>query len=259
MDKDYTENLSLWKHRVIKRYAQQELGRQVNQHALVLAKARLQQFITEEMRLTRTIRSRHSMARWWNEEVTTWINEATQADSASSTCHTVDTSPEGGKDPTSEQEQQGVAHKDGALCQPLPSTHAPTPSVADLCAPLPSFHEPVALLPDPGTQETQTPFESFPPLPGNDRSPLDKPRRTRRGPNKTTSHNRRSTAAPARAPGQRRLPRLPTQEPEPQDRTAAPDQHPTSDPQATHSPEMTATIHERQQSFGIAVRSTPWR
>jgi putative transposase len=42
VDKDYTDNLSLWKHRIITRYAHEELKRQVNQEALVQAKARIQ-------------------------------------------------------------------------------------------------------------------------------------------------------------------------------------------------------------------------
>lgn len=75
VDQHYTKDLSLWKHHVISRYVREELKRQVNTEALVFAKARLQQLIADEMRLTRTIRSRHTMARWWNEQVTTWINE----------------------------------------------------------------------------------------------------------------------------------------------------------------------------------------
>lgn len=57
--------------------AGEEVKRQFNQEALVQAKARIQQLITEHMRLAKTIRSRQSMARWWNTQVTKWINEST--------------------------------------------------------------------------------------------------------------------------------------------------------------------------------------
>jgi hypothetical protein len=77
VDTHYTRDLSLWKHRVIKRYIQQELKRQVDTEALVEARARIQQLISEEMRLTRKIHSRQTMARWWNTQVTTWINQST--------------------------------------------------------------------------------------------------------------------------------------------------------------------------------------
>jgi putative transposase len=84
VDQQYTENLSLWKHRVIKRYAQEELKSQVDHEALVLAKTRIQQLIAQEMRVTRKIRSRQSMARWLNYQVTTWMTDSSSTDSVPS-------------------------------------------------------------------------------------------------------------------------------------------------------------------------------
>jgi hypothetical protein len=282
VDQDYTENLSLWKHRVITRYAQQELKRQVNQQALVRAFARLQQLITDEMRLTRKIRSRQGMARWWNAQVTTWINESTHAGSA-------------------EPEQTSLTNEPApARAQPISSslltampstpmttttsTTMSTSSVADLSAPLTGFQEDVLLL-DHATHAHQTPFEPFPPLPPKARSPLNAhnpQRHTRRGSKdakdaiKHTSASQRSTTRSTAPLPEHQPPHLPTEQEEPDiavnvSVTADLPQHMRKRP-SPHSSEwsstdtasdtasdMTSTIDERKQAFGIEVRSTRWQ
>jgi putative transposase len=49
-DQYYTQGLSLWKHRVIKRYAKEEMKRDINREALTLAKEELHRAIYEEFR-----------------------------------------------------------------------------------------------------------------------------------------------------------------------------------------------------------------
>jgi putative transposase len=148
IDQHYTADLSLWKHQVIKRYTQQELKRQVDTEALVLAKARLQQFVTEEMRLTRKIRSRQSLARWWNEQVTTWIDQATHTSSAHLSLKAAASPP-----PTTPDTER----------TPLPFQQPR--SAADLSAPLPQVLEHVTIPPDTPSDRDRTPFSAFPPLP----------------------------------------------------------------------------------------------
>jgi Integrase core domain. len=242
VDKDYTDNLSLWKHRVITRYAHEELKRQVNPEALVQAKARIQQLITEQMRLTRTIRARHSMARWWNTQVTTWINESTHPESTSSTRHGALASDEDGHDQGAQNAPREPSREHGSLH----SKTTVTRNAADISAPLPGFQEPVVLLPEHSTQESLTPFEPFPPLPFEYRSLLTTTRSTRR----------RSTTAMSHLPP-------PLEQEEREDSLDAPHlslstDHPSSN-SSDDSSESTPTIQERQQSFGIAACSTRWR
>ncbi|GHO60593.1 Mu transposase C-terminal domain-containing protein [Ktedonobacter robiniae] len=134
VDKDYTQQLSLWKHRVIKRYVQEELKRQVNQQALVLAKARLQQCITDEIRLTRKLRTRQSMTRWWNEQVTTWINASTHAAAETFINTPVDTSQDGNREVTEEHAPLESSLEAEAMDPHYHSTTTTLAGVADLSA-----------------------------------------------------------------------------------------------------------------------------
>jgi putative transposase len=138
-DQAYTKDLSLWKHHVIKRYVQEELQRQVNPEALVLAKARIQQFLSQELRRSRTLRSRQSMARWGKEQVTTSPSPAQQPPSTTAL-------------PTFSQ-TPSQAPLPGTLAPPTPATNTEPASVADLRAPLPPLQEQVVL--DPGNTAVQ--------------------------------------------------------------------------------------------------------
>jgi hypothetical protein len=91
------------------------------------------------MRLARTIRSRHSMARWWNMQVTTWINESTLP-----TSHDVIADDEDGRDQMAQSASQEPPRDHGFLS---PTTTV-TRSVADISAPLPDSQQPVVLLPE---------------------------------------------------------------------------------------------------------------
>jgi hypothetical protein len=254
VDQQYTQDLSLWKHLVIKRAVHEDLKRQVNPETLVLAKARLQRLIGDEMRLTRKIRTRQTMARWWNEQVTTWINESPHVASVPSATSQRNEEKKENHELLTETAPVGSAGSQAVV----PSHHPPVipwaSSVADLGAPLPSLQEQVSLQSFHRAQEDHTPFEPFPPLPGNDRSPLGKPQRTRRGRNSVTRHSRPPLAEPSTAPHQALLHDQEAQDPPcPSDQQSDRSEH-----EAARSSEMTATIQERQQSFGIEARSRRW-
>ena len=237
VDQQYTEDLSLWKHQVIKRAVQEELKSQINHEALVQARTRLQQLITDEMRLTRKIRSRKNMARWWNKQVITWINESTHAERVNDT-----------RDKENLEMQELLAEQETGESASSQAV-MPLKSVADLSAPQPPRHSQVVLLSDPSERQDQTPFESFPPLPAPGPSPLKK--RTQRGTNKATKHTRQKTAEPTTPPQETHLP---LQRQEEQNVLSA-----KNTSEHSHSPETTSTIDERKQSFAIEARSTRWR
>jgi len=62
-DQAYTQNLSLWKHRVIKRFAREELGK-VDYVSLADAKAKIQAIVDREWAETKRITTRKKLARW---------------------------------------------------------------------------------------------------------------------------------------------------------------------------------------------------
>lgn len=253
VDQDYTNNLSLWKHRVISRYAHEELKHQVNQQALVQAKARIQQLITEQMRLTRTVHTRQGMARWWNTQVTTWINQSTQHTSPAATSHAMLNTAnifiageDGDTSLTSmtSSTPQPSSPEDEALPWPTNVRR----SVADISAPLPSPQETVVLLPEHRSLHHQTPFEPFPPLPFEHPSPLTTKRRTRR----------RSTTSQRHLPERTNAADLAPEEHENRRNTLAAQTTDQPSSETSEHPEHTLTIQQRQQSFGIEAHSRRW-
>ena len=79
-DQEYTQGLSLYKHRVIKRYVKEELQRDIDEEALILAKARIQERIRKEFPRARKTHTRTGGARWLDIQVMTWM----QTESATS-------------------------------------------------------------------------------------------------------------------------------------------------------------------------------
>ena len=247
VDQHYTKDLSLWKHHVISRYVREELKRQVDTEALVLARARLQQLIADEMRLTRTIRSRQTMARWWNEQVTTWINE--QAVDPSEARLLGAKEPTASPSPTSperEQEPPPLSPSEQAFDQER--TGRSQASVADLSAPLPPSQEQVVLLKEQVSVGNSTPFSAFPPLSREEHSPkgaIETPTEPHGGtpPTPQTTEEHSVTSANPRAT-------------KPSRRKRENKQHVQAEvalPQETGT-----TITERKNRFGIEVRSTRW-
>ncbi|GLV56073.1 hypothetical protein KDH_29170 [Dictyobacter sp. S3.2.2.5] len=245
VDQHYTENLSLWKHRVIKRYAQEELKSNVDHEALVLAKARIQQIITEEMRLTRKIRSRHSMARWWNDQVTTWMTASNATDSVSPGSRPYPPVP-----PETHVDQNKNNQHEPLEVPPPPVSNAiqrlgGTSSGADLSEPLPALDAQVKLLSDPPSSHDATPFASFPPLPKKEDVPPTPQRRKAR---KTQPQTDPSTSEQA---GRSSSPRHPTEHNPP----STSHQHSPGTPTGVPFLDMSSPLTERQKAFGIAVRS----
>ncbi len=68
-DQAYTQGLSLWKHRVIKRYLREEMKRDIDRETLILAKEELHRAIYEEFRLVNKLGGRKKSARWLDIQV----------------------------------------------------------------------------------------------------------------------------------------------------------------------------------------------
>lgn len=60
---EYTRGLSLWQHKVIKKFAYQE-GEKVDLVALALAKEKIQKIVEREWKISKKGKTRQSMARW---------------------------------------------------------------------------------------------------------------------------------------------------------------------------------------------------
>lgn len=244
VDQHYTKDLSLWKHHVISRYVREELKRQVDTEALVLARARLQQLIADEMRLTRTIRSRQTMARWWNEQVTTWINEQAADTSAARLSAKEPTASPSPASPEREQEAPPLSPSEQASVR-TPPEH---PSVADLSAPLPPEHPQVALLKEQVAIGNSTPFSAFPPLSSEEHTPkaaTETPTEPQGGtpPTPPTTEEHSVTSTDPRVPKSTR-------------RKRENKQHVQAEFALPTDPETPIT--ERKNRFGIEVRSTRW-
>lgn len=243
VDQHYTADLSLWKHHVIKRYIQQELKRQVDTEALVLAKVRLQQLISDEMRLTRKIRSRQTMARWWNTQVTTWINQSTQTADAPSASMSVKLQAAEPWLPIPLGERKAPSLEQASLA--LETLSLPS-SVADLRAPLPPEHPQVVVSPEAQAEHNALPFSAFPPLSSED-SPSRIPERPTRSRASGARNQKTSRVSEAFTPASGSY-------------TAEPHAIPISgsEPFALQQ-ETVVPIGERKKRFGIEVHSARWR
>ena len=82
-DQAYTLGLSLWKHRVIKRYAREELKRDTDREALILAKEELHRAISEEFRLGNKLGGRKRAARWLDVQVSSVLRGIQPPDAGS--------------------------------------------------------------------------------------------------------------------------------------------------------------------------------
>ncbi|HJQ24666.1 MAG TPA: DDE-type integrase/transposase/recombinase [Blastocatellia bacterium] len=64
VNQEYTQNLTLWQHRVIKRYAQQQVNDFVDIADLCLAKERIQEIVSRDWKSAKKSATRQKMARW---------------------------------------------------------------------------------------------------------------------------------------------------------------------------------------------------
>lgn len=246
VDTHYTRDLSLWKHRVIKRYIQQELKRQVDTEALVLAKARIQQFISDEMRLTRKIHARQTMARWWNTQVTTWINQSTQIANAPFASRSVKAQAAEPRLPLSQGEREAPSLEQAPLAL---ETRCLPGSVADLRAPLPPLQEQVVVSPE--VSHNTSPFSAFPPLSSED-SPSRIPKRLTRSHASGARNQKTSRVAESSIPASG------SQATEPHSSPISGSEPSTQSTFALQQ-ETAVPIGERKKRFGIEVRSARWR
>jgi putative transposase len=161
VSQEYTAGLSLWKHLVIKRYAREELKRDIDEEALLLARAELQAFIYEEFRVSRKIRSRMGSARFIDIQIANWMSESAVTSPPKRFLPLPQHSPTG----DTENEQK----------EPSPLV-APTKQMGlsgaaeelpDLSIPALSFDEDVELLVETEADEGQEepPLEKLPPVP----------------------------------------------------------------------------------------------
>ena len=78
-DQGYTQGLSIWKHLIIKRYAREQLQRDIDQETLILAKEELRQAMSDEFRLGKKLGSRKNAARFLDMQVSEALRRAQPA------------------------------------------------------------------------------------------------------------------------------------------------------------------------------------
>lgn len=68
-DQEYTQGLSIWKHRVIERYIREQIKQDIDHETLILAKEELRQAMNDEFRLGKKLKTRKNAARFLGMEV----------------------------------------------------------------------------------------------------------------------------------------------------------------------------------------------
>jgi hypothetical protein len=151
------------------------------------------------MRVTRKIRSRQSMARWLNYQVTTWMTDSSSTDSV----------PSGSSPYPPTLPAENTDRKNKRQSEPLEASlllssasdaippHGGTSNEADLSEPLPALDTQVKLLSDLPSRQTTTPFASFPSLPPKKNTP---PKTQRSNSRKTQPQMNPSTLEQANQP-----------------------------------------------------------
>jgi putative transposase len=85
LDRTYTKDLSLYQHRIIKKYLRDYLRSQVDSSTLLAGKARIQEIVAQEFKLTKLVRSRSKIARYEQQSSTTIQRQKLQNHNQSST------------------------------------------------------------------------------------------------------------------------------------------------------------------------------
>ncbi len=83
IDQEYTQGLSLWKHRVIMRYIREEIKQDIDQVSLILAREELHQAIYGEFRQGKKLKGRKGAARFLDIRVNEILRRAQRFDSDS--------------------------------------------------------------------------------------------------------------------------------------------------------------------------------
>jgi len=76
VDQEYTRGLSLWKHRLIKRYVREEMERDIDRESLILAKEELYQLMHKEFRWGKKLGGRKRGARYLDVQVNEILRRA---------------------------------------------------------------------------------------------------------------------------------------------------------------------------------------
>jgi putative transposase len=80
IDQEYTQGLSLWKHRVIMRYIREEIKQDIDQVSLILAREELHQAIYGEFRQGKKLKGRKGAARFLDIRVNEILRRAKRSD-----------------------------------------------------------------------------------------------------------------------------------------------------------------------------------
>ncbi len=80
-DQEYAQELSIWKHRVIKRYVREEMKRDIDEEALILAKEELYQAVHAEFRQGNKLGGRKKAARFLDIQVSKALRRAHSSES----------------------------------------------------------------------------------------------------------------------------------------------------------------------------------
>jgi putative transposase len=83
IDQEYTQGLSLWKHRMIMRYIREEIKQDIDQVSLILAREELHQAIYGEFRQGKKLKGRKGAARFLDIRVNEILRRAKRFDSDS--------------------------------------------------------------------------------------------------------------------------------------------------------------------------------
>lgn len=149
VDQEYTQNLSLWQHRVIMRYIREEMKQDIDRESLILAREELRQAVQAEFRLAKKLKGRKGAARFLGIRVNEVLKGAQRSDP--DTAETAEFSLFVDFDAQPAVEQQHTETVDSSNEQGVGTSHdAAEDSVAQLGIPLPSMVEGVTLSVDEG-------------------------------------------------------------------------------------------------------------
>lgn len=81
-DQEYTRELSIWKHRLIKRYVREEMKRDVDDESLILAKEELYQAVHQEFRQGNKLGGRKKAARLLDIQVSEALRKALSSEAS---------------------------------------------------------------------------------------------------------------------------------------------------------------------------------
>jgi putative transposase len=149
-DQEYTQGLSIWKHRLIKRYVREEMKRDIDEESLILAKEELYRLIHEEFRQGNKLGGRKKAARVLDIQVSEALRRALspEATTAEASAISLLTDFEGsGPELREEEVNRALPNEQAEETSPLSAGEG----IARLDVPLPPLVEGITL---PGNEKT---------------------------------------------------------------------------------------------------------